>query len=379
MYRVGFIIEQSLGHVTHGQNLRSVIAQDPSIEACWGLPQYTPQGFAALLPLYSSNWSLRASVQARRQLAHFQRQAPMDVLFLHTQVVSMLARDWMHRIPSVISLDATPRQVDELGQYYNHQANHPWLEHAKQRFVAGTLRAAQHLVTWAQWTADGLIEEYGVPREKVTVIPPGIVLEKWSRPANVQKDPDTAKILFVGGDFSRKGGEDLLDVFRRLQAEHAAGLLAGAPRTLELHLVTRQPLAAEPGVIVHNNFVPNDPGLIRLYHEADIFCLPTYGDCLPMALAEAGAVGLPVVSTHVGAIAEIVRDQQTGLLVQPGNREMLHAALRRFLCDANLRAEFGRQGCAWVKDHFTADRNARDLLLLLKQVADQGRDRRLRA
>ena len=61
------------------------------------------------------------------------------------------------------------------------------------------------------------------------------------------------------------------------------------------------------------------PPLIELYHRADVFCLPTLGDCLPMVLSEAGAVGLPLVSTDVGAIGEIVRDGETGLLV-PGRR-----------------------------------------------------------
>ena len=72
---------------------------------------------------------------------------------------------------------------------------------------------------------------------------------------------------------------------------------------------------------------PNSPELIELYHGADVFCLPTLGDCLPMVLSEAGAVGLPLVSTDVGAISEIVRDGETGLLVPVGDADALAAAL----------------------------------------------------
>ena len=98
---------------------------------------------------------------------------------------------------------------------------------------------------------------------------------------------------------------------------------------IELDLVTKSELAPEPGISVHRGLGPNSPELIELYHRADIFCLPTLGDCLPMVLSEAGAVGLPLVSTQIGAIDEIVRDGATGLLTPIGDVTALADALRR--------------------------------------------------
>ena len=86
-----------------------------------------------------------------------------------------------------------------------------------------------------------------------------------------------------------------------------------------LDVVTRDPLPSETGITVHHGLAPNSPELIDLYWNADVFCLPTLADSLALVLAEAGIAGLPLVSTDVGAISELVRPEQTGLLVPPGD------------------------------------------------------------
>ena len=76
---------------------------------------------------------------------------------------------------------------------------------------------------------------------------------------------------------------------------------------MELDLVTAADVADEAGHLGTPWAHVERPELIALYHAADIFCLPTLGDCLPMVLAEAAAARLPLVSTDVGAISEIVQ------------------------------------------------------------------------
>ena len=121
---------------------------------------------------------------------------------------------------------------------------------------------------------------------------------------------------------------------------------APAGAEVELDLVTHDQLPPEAGITVHHGLGPNSPALIELYRSADIFCLPTLGDCLPMVLSEAGAAGLPLVSTDVGAIREIVRPEHTGLLVPPGDDVALTAALDRLVADPALRRSLGAQRAA---------------------------------
>jgi glycosyltransferase involved in cell wall biosynthesis len=106
-----------------------------------------------------------------------------------------------------------------------------------------------------------------------------------------------------------------------------------------------------------------------LYQAADVFCLPTFGDCLPMVLSEAGAVGLPLIASNVGAISEIVRDESTGLLVPVGDIDALEAALRRLVMEPELRHKLGTAAQETVRQDFDAERNALRLVDLLLEVA----------
>jgi glycosyltransferase involved in cell wall biosynthesis len=282
-------------------------------------------------------------------------------MFVHTQVPAVLLTDVMRRVPTIVSVDATPLQYDELGRHYGHHAGSRRVEDVKRRMNTHCFRAAHHVVTWSDWTKQDLVRRYEVPPQKITVIPPGVNLARWSPPGEHPR-PDDAPIafLFVGGDFERKGGRDLLGAFRALRAER---------QDIELHVVTSAAVDAEPGVQVHRGLTPNDPALIALYHRADVFCLPTLGDCLPMVLSEAGACGLPLVSTDVGAIHEIVVDDVTGLLVPPSDGAALLVALRHLAADASLRERLGAAAHAHVSARYRAESNVEQLVELLVDTA----------
>lgn len=378
MIRVGFILEQALGHITHSKNLMANAPAHPDVVPYWGLVPWETRGLADRLPLYRSNWTLRAGLRARGIVRRLAQQAArdaarenghggggLDVLFFHTQVPAILAADWLRRVPGVVSLDATPRQYDELGEYYGHAAGPGVIERYKWRLNRDCFRAARHLVVWAEWTKRGLMADYEVPADKVTVIPPGVNVAEWRRPEPRGRDGGPVRLLFVGGNLERKGGLVLLEAFRRLSAEAARGDMP----ELELHLVTRDTVAQERGLFVYNDLNPNSDRLKRLYHESDLFCLPTYGDSQPLVLSEAGAAELPAVTTGIAAIPEVVRDGETGLLVRPGDAEGLTAALRRLICDDELRLRLGAQASEVVSQQFDAAKNTARLLDVLKDVA----------
>jgi glycosyltransferase involved in cell wall biosynthesis len=362
MYKIGFVIEQTLGHITHTQNLQTNVPLDPTVEAHWGLIPWETAGLAARIPVYNSNWTVRAGLRARRAVARMVEQHSPHALFFHTQVPAVLATRWLKRIPSIISLDATPLQYDMLGAAYQHTAGSAWLEHQKWKLNRDCFRAAHTIVAWSRWAKQGLVADYGVPADNVEVIPPGVNPGEWCRPTPRALHQEPVKILFVGGDFQRKGGPLVWEAFRGLPAGQA-----------ELHLVTRAELPPAPGVFVYHDLQPNSPALKRLFHDCDIFCLPTNGDCLPMALSEAGAAGLPLISTQIAGIPEIVRDGETGLLVPPGDQAALTIALRRLVENPELRLSQGRRAAELVGREFDAQQNAQRLVNLLKQTIDEAR------
>jgi glycosyltransferase involved in cell wall biosynthesis len=163
-------------------------------------------------------------------------------------------------------------------------------------------------------------------------------------------------LLFVGGDFERKGGDLLLDVFRRRLRD-----------SCELHVVTRDDVKEEPGVHVYRNLEPIDPRLQGLYARCDVFVLPTQADCFSLASMEAMATGLPVVTSDVGGIAEIVSEGCSGFLTTPGDGRSLARRLEALVRDPRLRLELGMQGRRIVETRFDAARNtARQLDLIIE-------------
>lgn len=359
VYNIGFVLEQSLGHVTHTKNLLANVPLDPEIRAHWGLIPFESRGLAARIPVYNSNWTIRAGLRARRLLTDLAARTPFDALFFHTQVPAILSQSWMRKLPTVVSLDATPSQYDELGQFYRHEKGSSWLEAIKWRLNRDCYAAARRLVVWGEWTKRGLVKDYEVPEDKVTVIPPGVTVNEWQRPAPRCAHSGPIKVLFVGGDLERKGGIVLLEAFRAIRGTG-----------VELHLVTKNAVAPEPGVFVYNDMEPNSQPLKDLYHDCDIFALPTFGDCLPMVLSEAGAAGMAIVSTDVAAIPEIVRHGQTGLTVPPGDRTALIEAISQLVADAELRMRLGSQAADHVARNYDAAVNTRRLVELLKREAD---------
>jgi glycosyltransferase involved in cell wall biosynthesis len=367
-YEFGFLLEQALGHVTHAKNLLTNVALDPEVRAHWGLIDFEVTGVAGRIPLYRSNWTLRAGVCAYREVARMNRQARLDALFFHTQVPAILAQRWLRKIPSIVSLDATPLQYDELGMFYKHEQDPAWLEAWKWRLNRDCFASARRLVAWSEWTKRGLVQGYGVPADKITVIPPGVNVHEWRRPVPRVPHAGPVKILFVGGDLERKGGLVLLEAFRALR--HLG---------LELHLVTKDRLPPEPGVFVYNNLEANSQPLKDLYHACDIFALPTLGDCLPMVLSEAGASGMAIISTNVAAIPEFVRNGETGLAVPAGDAASLTQALRDLATNPAFRMLLGERAVAHASRHHDAPTNANRLLGLLKAEANAARADRLAA
>jgi glycosyltransferase involved in cell wall biosynthesis len=273
----------------------------------------------------------------------------------------------MRRIPSVVSLDATPIQIDALGEAYNHApSGNSRIEAWKKQMNERSFGAARRLITWSEWAKASLVADYGVPAEKVTVIPPGIDVDLWSFPPRVAK-PDDAPIhlLFVGGDWGRKGGDTLLAAYDALSP-------ALKPRT-RLHLVTRSAppntTDGRPGVHVYTGLTPNSEGLRNLYAQADLFVFPTRGDCLPLAVLEALASGLPVVTTAVGALAEAVRDGETGAIVPVDDAAALRATIERLIADGPGRVAMGTRARETAHRRFDAAKNYVQLVETVVETA----------
>jgi len=344
--RLALCLEQTLGHRTHSQNL---VRMDAGGHGTIDIVEVAYRRGRVPIP-----WAIQGSWDAFRGLRA--TSGSHDVQFYHTQSVSLFAPVLARKTPYVVSVDATPIQIDQMAKWYGHTAGNGLAESAKRQLYRAVFRRAAAMVAWSNWAADSLVEDYGVNRKRITVAHPGAVPEFFGIPRG-ERESEVPTILFVGGDLKRKGADVLLAAFQRIQSP------------ARLLFVTNEELPERDGIEVIHGASPNSPELLAAYERADIFCLPSRGDCTPLVLGEAMAAGLPVVTTSIGSNPETVSHGETGLLIERDDVGGLAAALDSLLEDRAYRRAMGERARAEARERFDSERNAGRLMQLFGSLA----------
>jgi glycosyltransferase involved in cell wall biosynthesis len=189
--------------------------------------------------------------------------------------------------------------------------------------------------------------------------------EKLSIRRKLGIPPDARVVTYTGRLVSYKGLPLLLRVWQDLCGHHAGiRLVLVGTGGLDIHnceeelrtFVDRHRMERS---VTFTGGVENVPEYLQ---ASDIFAFPTENDAFPSSLVEAMACRLPVVTTPVGAIPEIVQDGRNGLMVEPGRAEGLFRALDRLLSDPALARGLGEEGWRTVRDRFSADLVTREYL-----------------
>jgi glycosyltransferase involved in cell wall biosynthesis len=357
MVRAAFFMEQHIGHRAYYENLRRFVESCPEIRSNWVEVNYHEEGgMLSSLPFLPDR--VKATLAGRSQV---RKNIPRDanIYFFNTQVPAVIGGAARLKQPYVLATDITPIQYDRMGELYNHpQERSRLLTRYKNAATTNTLRRAAQLLPWSSWVKKSLIEDYGTDPAKVEVLPPGIDLSLW-HPSSPPDGP--IKILFVGGDFSRKGGDILLEAYSAISACVPAG-------SLELLLVTRSKIPVRPGVQVFSDLHPNSPDLLRLYQSSHIFVLPSLAEAYGIAALEACAAGLPVITSRVGGFEDIVEEGTNGFLVPAGQVAPLFEALLRLVPDPALRENMGSASRERAERFFNAEKNAARLVHILDEA-----------
>jgi glycosyltransferase involved in cell wall biosynthesis len=234
------------------------------------------------------------------------------------------------------------------------------------RVRASCVRRTDLLVPWSSWARSLMVRQYPWVESKAVVLHPGIDLCKWR--VRAWKEPEGVfRILFVGGDFVRKGGDVLLEAAETLLADCEINI---ATRSGELPEHLRLKACALPNVKLHLDLQPGMDSLRALYAEADAMVFPTNDDASPWVVLEAMASGVPVVCCCVGGVPDMVIDGETGLFIPPKDPAMLAAAARRLQADPELARSLSVRARQRVEEHFNAELNTQKLLQMVKDLCD---------
>lgn len=234
-----------------------------------------------------------------------------------------------------------------------------WLGRWREGFARFVFRLnlqwAETVIARTQVMADELIQSWDVNPEKIVVSGCGVRLENFSGTESISP-ADPPRIVFLGSLQPWHGCEVLLEAFSKITTAHS---------TAELHLIgdgeSRERLekrTAELGLQGRVLFLGNvaHTEIPRRLREATILSapyprleVPFYFS--PMKLFEYLAAGRPIVASAIGQLAEVIEDQENGLLVPPGDADALAQALDRLLNDEPLRRSLGEGAAESAQRH----------------------------
>jgi glycosyltransferase involved in cell wall biosynthesis len=222
----------------------------------------------------------------------------------------------------------------------------------------------------AVWTAGESSLRRALPADRVTLIDNGVPVEAYPPPGEGNNPP---RVLYVGLLTPRKGVLDLLAASRLLRergVDHELRLLGGTPdEGPEAEAQVRAGL--DDRVRLLGTRPPEQ--MPAEFAAADVFCLPSWWEAMPLSVLEAMAAALPVVATDVGDVSRAVADGVTGAVVPVRNPDKLAAALEPLLLDEQLRRRMGAAGRERVDEMFSSEVTARGVCALYAELRPSNR------
>ena len=313
----------------------------------------TPEIVAAL-----DHWGRRTDFLRLYQAVYVGlRLQELGVRHVHAHFAGMAARTafWIHRFfPMTFSFTAHANDI-----------------FAPRHFEIGLdklVDAARLIVTETDYAAQFLLERFPQRADRVHRIYNGLDLAEFER-ADLSSTPPL--IIAVGRLIAKKGFANLID---------ACGLLAERGKSFQCEIIGEGPLENElraqiAQLNLQNRFVLSGAKPQREVRQhlaaASVFVLPSVldpeggMDNLPTVIMEAMATGLPVISTNIAGIPEMVVQNETGFLVQPADPIALAKAIEAVIDDRLLAQRLGEAGHQRARELFLIEKNVRELCALL--------------
>jgi glycosyltransferase involved in cell wall biosynthesis len=242
-----------------------------------------------------------------KQLEKELKKRPVDVLFVSasSQLIAYLKTD----IPIIYMTDATFQQLQGYYPSFSNLASYnvrQGIELDKRAF-----QKASHCMLASEWNKKSAITDYAITAAKISVVPLGANMDKV--PAAQELDftiTDELRLLFLGVEWDRKGGDKALEAFKILRSK---GIKA------HLYIIGCVPphdVSKEKSITVipflDKNKQEDFQQLHQIFLQTDILFLPTRAECAGVVFSEAAAYGIPSLTTNTGGVSNYVKENVNG-------------------------------------------------------------------
>ena len=240
-----------------------------------------------------------------------------------------------------------------------------WINGWIERFH---LMFATEIVTSSEYSKRE-IESLGICDRRINVFYPGLDRDKFINLPPTTEDIGKRKILCIANYIARKGALYLIDAFARIpQNEFTLHLVGRADKESFYYqkILNRvKQLGIEKIVVFHDG--QEQENIKYLYSTSDIFVLPSLKETFGIVLVEAMHYKLPIITTNISAMPDLVKDGENGLLVPPQNSEAIANALKTLMTEPELRKQMGERGYK-ISQSFDWDKTSLLFFNLLKSL-----------
>jgi glycogen(starch) synthase len=203
-----------------------------------------------------------------------------------------------------------------------------------KRAMAAVLNHADALLIGSRSFAEEVQQNHGTPLDRFTIVPGAVDVQRFSPREIAGEIRGPLRVLYHGRVDVRKGVMDLLEAWRQVPAGARLAISGiGPDMGAVASKITELGLSAS---VEQTGYVAYED-VHKVYRSADIFVSPTYAEGFSNTILEAMASGLPVVSTYAVGVVDCIRNDENGLLVEPGDVSGLGRALTRMTTEPALR------------------------------------------
>lgn len=203
---------------------------------------------------------------------------------------------------------------------------------------------------------------------KIIMIPSSIESSLFDNNQELLKLPNDnyTKILFLGGfDAYKKGILDIIKAIPKILEKNNKVLfvLASSKKlNIDIHNFSENILLLD--------WIPLEDK-IPLYNSCDIFLLPSYDEGLPYSMIEAMAAGLPIVASNVGGIPEVVKDDENGFLINPGDIENLVNKINYLIKNRNVRLKMSTNNKNLIKSSYSFENSIKKFQMIYEDLIEE--------
>ena len=203
---------------------------------------------------------------------------------------------------------------------------------------------------------------------KIILLPSGIDYSLFLNNDKVLNLPNNnyIKILFLGGgDAYKKGIVDIIEAIPKILKNNKNVLfLLSTSKKLNIDINKKS-----ENILFLDWIATEDK--ISLYNSCDIFLLPSYDEGLPYSLIEAMAAGLPIVASNVGGIPEVVKDNENGFLINPGDVDKMVSRINYLIENENVRLKMKINNKNSIKSNYSLEYNINQINNIYKELSDE--------